>query len=243
MQAAAKSMRVDGKADAHIQQTSHREAERLITDIRYHATNPDYEDVMAARRDLFRHHINDELLRRYDRGIVCLAERADSPLMWSHYGDQHRGICVGYSVPAEAAGNVRKVLYDGNRVIEVSRVASMLDGDDLARREVDEAVLLQKANDWQYEQEWRLLGVRGLNGSPLELEEVVFGMRCEDSVKFSVMSALERREGHVRFREAREEPDKFDLRLTCLSYDDWLFDHFPNRHLTIVDEFPAIPED
>ena len=236
MRAAAKTLRVDGdKVDAHIQQASRDTAAKQIADIEYHATNPDYDDVVAAKRDLFRRDINDELLRRYDRGIVSLTARADCPLMWSHYGDQHRGVCVGYSVPAEATGDVRKVLYDGNRVIEVSKIAAMLDGDDLARRKVDEAALLQKARDWGYEQEWRLLGARGFNHSPLELREIVFGMRCEDYVKFGVMRALQEREGDVGFRELREEPGSFDVRGTPLNYDDGLFRSFPNRYLSVID--------
>ena len=133
MRAAAKTMRVAGdRGDAHIKRASGRAADGLIEHIEYHATNPDYDDEAAGKRVLFRHHINSELLRRYDRGIVSLAERADCPVMWSHYGDQHR-ICVGYSVPGDAVGMVRKVRYGGSRRIEISKVAAMMDGDDAAR--------------------------------------------------------------------------------------------------------------
>ena len=243
IRAAATTMQIgyDG-ADADIKRARMLKADGLIADIEYHATNPDYHDPVAARCDGFRNHINNELRRRYDRGIVSLAERADCPLMWSHYGDQHRGICVGYSVPSEASGNVRRVTYTGNRVIKVSKVAAMLGGDDLARRDVDEAALLRKAKDWQYEQEWRLLGVRGFNYSPLELKEIVFGMRCEISVKYGVMSALRYREGDVGFCELREEPGSFDLRKDPLDYNDELFLGLPSRSLSAVEGFEAIPD-
>ena len=65
--------------------------------------------------------------------------------MWSHYGDQHRGICVGYSVPEDAADEVRRVDYGGDRKVWVSQVAAMLEGNQVARRKVDDAVLLRKA--------------------------------------------------------------------------------------------------
>jgi hypothetical protein len=41
---------------------------------------------------------------------VALGARADCPLMWSHYGDQHNGICIGYSIPDDAT--VHRVRYD-----------------------------------------------------------------------------------------------------------------------------------
>ena len=243
MRAAAKTMRVGGgRADAHIERASGREADRLIAEIEYHATNPEYDDAVVAKRGLFRREINGELLRQYDRGIVSLAERADCPLMWSHYGDQHCGVCLGYSVPEEAAGQVQRVRYGGSRVIEVSKVAAMLEGDHLARREVDEAVLLRKAGSWAYEREWRLLGVRGFNDSPLELEEIVFGMRCESSVQYGVMKALEDRERPVGFCELHVEPGAFDLKTFPLSYDDEMFVHFPDRHLSVFEMFEALPD-
>ena len=228
------------RADAHVEQASGREADRVITLIEYDATNPDYDDPTAYKRWLLREGITGELLRRYGTGIVSLAERPDCPLMWSHYGDQHRGICIGYSVPAEIEGAVRRVRYDGSRLIEASKVAAMLDEDETAGREVDEAVLLRKAGSWQYEREWRLLGARGLNGSPLELEEVVFGMRCKETVKYTVMKALEGREPRPCFRELREERGSFDLRTAPLSYDDEMFRSFPVRYRTIVEGFGTV---
>jgi hypothetical protein len=121
--------------------------------------------------------------------------------MWSHYGDQHRGFCVGYS-PGDAQLN--RVKYGGARSVKASLVAAMLNGDTGAAKRVDAAVLLKKATDWQYESEWRLLGERGLRDSPLELEEVVFGLRCPTTVVFTVVATLARRDRPVRFFEIRQ---------------------------------------
>ena len=109
MKAAARMMRDrSAKALHHIEQASRRRSGRLIAEIEYLATEPgcDRED---RGRSLLRYHIEVELLRRYGKGVVPLSERADCPLMWSHYGDEHRGICIGYSVPADAAGDVHEV--------------------------------------------------------------------------------------------------------------------------------------
>lgn len=157
-----------------------------------------------------RQNIEKELFQQYDRGIVSFGECETCPLMWSHYGDQHNGICVGYSVPPEARSEVHKVSYGGSRKVLASDVAKM-NFDDAARRRVDDAVLLRKAESWHYEREWRLIGERGVRASPLELEEVIFGIRCKDAVRFTIVRALENRERSVRFFEIREEPGTFNL--------------------------------
>lgn len=236
MSAAAKTIKYHGpKTLNHIALHSRRRAEQMIAEVRYAATNPDYE-VDDPARFLFGQYIEDELLRRYDKGIVSLAERSDCPLMWSHYGDQHKGVCIGYSVPDSAAADLHKITYGGSRLIEASAVAAMLDGDDDARRRVDEAVLTRKAIDWRYEREWRLVGSRGPQDSPLELEEVVFGMRCSHTVKFAIVRALERRRRPVKFYEIRERRGRFLLGRYVLDTDE-LSVSLPRRALELRDFF------
>jgi hypothetical protein len=67
------------------------QAERLIAEIAYNTTNPDYE-VADPHQFLLGQCLQEELLRQYEKGIVSLAERPNCPLMWSHYADQHHGL-------------------------------------------------------------------------------------------------------------------------------------------------------
>lgn len=233
MRTAADAMRLKGpKTTDLIEKRSRGRADERMAEFEYSALDPEFD----AEANL-KYRIELELLRRYERGIVSLAERNDCPLMWSHYGDQHRGICLGYSVPERAAGDVHRVAYDGDRLVRASEVEAMLNGDDEARARVDAAVLLRKAESWSYEQEWRLIGRRGTGGSPLDLEEIVFGMKCKDSVKYAVMKSLEERSGSVEFHQMREERGTFRLRKEELTCDDELFVHFPERHLDMLEGF------
>jgi hypothetical protein len=237
MSAAANTIMYCGpKTMNHIKRHSRRQADQLIQEIEFSATNPEY-DFEDPQRLLLGHYIEEELLRQYEKGIASLAERASCPLMWSHYGDQHRGVCIGYSVPVNAAGELYKVKYGGSRLVEASKVAAMLAGDDIAREHVNEAVLFRKATSWGYEREWRLIGIRGLKHSPLELEEIIFGMRCTPSVKYAVAKALEGRDRPVKFYEMREVSGTFKLKKYALSNDDELFVHFPRRSLSISEPF------
>lgn len=240
MSAAAKTIKYRGpKTMDHIERQSRRQADRLIEEIEYRATEPD-DSSQNHHSVLLGHYIEMELLRQYDKGIASFAERAICPLMWSHYGDQHRGICIGYSVPDKAASDLWKVRYGGSRLVEASEVAAMIDGDDIARRKVDEAVLMRKAASWGYEREWRLIGRRGTQSSPLELEEIVFGMRCRPSSEYTVAKALESRDRSVKFYEIHEDPGSFKLKKRALHKDDELFIHFPRRSLSTYEAFERL---
>ena len=228
MDVAAQTIKYRGpKTIAHIERKSQQAAENLLADIEYNSTNPEYE-YEDPEKVLLSFYVERELLLRYDKGIFSLAKRANCPLMWSHYGDQHKGLCVGYSVPAEAAKDLHKVQYGGSRLVNASDVSDMLRGDEASRRKVDEAVLLKKAKPWGYEKEWRLIGPRGLQDSPLILEEVVFGMRCTDAVKFAVVRALEDRDISVQFYEICQNPGSFILTKRQLNTDE-LVAELPRR--------------
>lgn len=241
MQAAAKSLKYRGpRTSEHVAQHSRKDAARLLDEIRYHATDPSYE-MADPLQSLLRQYLEEELLRRYDRGIVSFGVRATCPLMWSHYGDQHHGICAGYSVPTNVEADLHKVRYGGSRKVLASDVQKM-ENDNAARGRVDEAVLLRKAASWRYEREWRLIGKRGPQDSPLELEEVVFGIRCKSSVKFTVVQALANRSRPVRFFEMREVPGTFQLRKYALDTDE-LGAYLPRRSREIQEAFENMSDE
>ena len=157
----------------------------------------------------------------------------------SHYGDQHRGVCISYSVPPDAQPDLHKVKYGGKRLVDASKVLAMLDGDKDTSLQVDEAVLLRKAASWRYEQEWRLIGERGLQNSPLELEEIIFGMRCTKAVKYAVIAALDNRVRPVRFYEMLELHGTFNLKKYPLE-DGEMKAFFPRRSRDIHEAFDSV---
>lgn len=242
MSAAAATIRYrDLKTLNHIVVHSRQRAEQIVKEIRYNATDPTL-GVGDPEQYLFGRYVEDELLRRYDKGVFSLAARSQCPLMWSHYGDQHSGLCVGYSVPERAVSSLHKITYGGSRLVEASAVAAMLEGDETARRKVDEAVLTRKATNWRYEREWRLIGPRGSQDSPLELEEIVFGMRCSRTVKYTIVKSLLDRKRSVKFYEIRERQGQFLLGRYALDLEE-LTAYPPRRALDVHDFFQPIDDD
>uniref|UniRef100_UPI0033423941 DUF2971 domain-containing protein n=1 Tax=Castellaniella defragrans TaxID=75697 RepID=UPI0033423941 len=242
MSAAANTIRYRGQKTAdHIEKLSIARAEQAIEQDAYNARDPSHElPYENAYRRLLIARLKRELLLQYEKGVVSLAQRYNCPLMWSHYGDQHRGICIGYTVPPDALPNLQAVSYGGHRTVSADAVAAMiLDKDEAARSKVDAAVLFRKAKDWKYEKEWRLLGPRGLNESSLDLCEIVFGMRCSDSVKYAVIRSLEKRDGTAAaFYEIRAVADTFRLKRYRVDVDE-LCRSYPHRARSVLEDFEA----
>lgn len=81
-------------------------------------------------------------------GILCLTEDPLNILMWSHYANNHTGICIGFDRDASPFNHTKKVIYRGER----PKAEFNSDPEKLIDR-----VLLTKSQHWQYEKEWRVI--------------------------------------------------------------------------------------
>jgi hypothetical protein len=86
------------------------------------------------------------------RRIYCLTPVPDSILMWSHYTDNHRGICLEFNVANVLFSKACEVMYreDYPRWVPC-------DIDDKRGRVME--LILTKAADWLYEKEYRLISI------------------------------------------------------------------------------------
>jgi hypothetical protein len=207
---------------AHANKHGQLESARELANIAYHATNPDYcASVVEAEAWLLTQEIERELLKYYDRGVCCFSTTHSSALLWSHYGDQHRGICIGYGTDRIPKPELQKVVYGGSRVLSTSTIVNTFVHDDRHKKTVlDREVLLRKAKEWSYEKEWRLIGARGLQDSPLLLKEITFGLRCPSSVIHAVIQSLSGRQKPVQFYQIHEAPKTYALRRRPVDIDE-----------------------
>lgn len=104
------------------------------------------------------------LIRRL--GVVSLTETPRNLLMWSHYANNHTGLCIGYRsdfldehksrkhalLPTEFTPI--KVNYDDSRYDEHTEALAHSDVVEI-RKEILKRTLLKKSNDWIYEKEHR----------------------------------------------------------------------------------------
>jgi hypothetical protein len=187
-----------------------------LSRIAYHATNPDYQDDGINREQaqnwLLLCEIQREILSKYNKGVCCFSSTYDNSLLWSHYGDQHQGFCIGYGLDRNPKPELHKVIYDDNRVLHTSLIAkAILAKDSDALKQLDDKVLLRKATPWKYEDEWRLFDNIGLKDSPLAMSDISFGLRCPDSIIHTVVNALNGRNDGIEFYQMRQIRGSYKL--------------------------------
>ena len=124
------------------------------------------------------------------RGVLSLAERWDCPLMWSHYADEHRGICIEYEMSENICSNIKNVNYKGPRNIKLTDLIDWkLHKSTKAEKNILNTYFFTKATDWEYEKEWRDIHIsNGIKPAPFRISGVYFGLRCDNAVRTSIVS-------------------------------------------------------
>lgn len=75
-------------------------------------------------------------------GLLCFSRNWTNPLLWGHYSDKHKGVCLGFDVPDD---NLKEVEY----VSERFPIPAVI--DDLFMKKL----LSTKFEHWKYEEEYR----------------------------------------------------------------------------------------
>lgn len=86
-----------------------------------------------------------------DKGIACFSENGMEPLLWSHYANSYRGFCLKFKV--ESLINAQDDSVKLKRVI-YSQAPEVISQEHPFSSYYQ---YLLKLNNWNYEQEWRLL--------------------------------------------------------------------------------------
>lgn len=97
----------------------------------------------------FGNEILDNILKVY-----CLSEKMNSILMWSHYANNHEGFCIGYDMK-ELDLKVQELTMP---VIYSNKLAEKINVDNICNNDFLYS-LLSKCEEWEYEQEWRIIDI------------------------------------------------------------------------------------
>ncbi len=153
------------------------------------------------------------------RGLLCFSADWKNPVIWAHYSDKHRGLCLGFEIPAmkeDPKADAGYVKYVQHLSPFPSNFESMSESkhDSFAR-----SALFTKYQDWAYEKEIRVWSQltnedKGFYfvpfGEAMRLTEVIIGQRCTVS-KAQILSALGELVGEVKIGKARAAYDKFEM--------------------------------
>jgi hypothetical protein len=187
---------------------------------RFHELNDPFDFLGIALKSSSERIEIDQVKKRLDDtvGLICMAKTWVEPLLWGHYADKHKGICLQFLVRANKWNDIN---YRNTRptleTFKKSQVSD-LNTEDLRR------LSLFKFKQWGYEQEARCF--IALNEPDLvtghyfqrfndadgiiKLERIILGSRCD--VCKSVIDGLAKHNGdNVGVIKAR--PAHFSFRV------------------------------
>lgn len=158
-------------------------------------------------------------------GFLCLTRKQNNILMWSHYADSHKGLCIQFD----------KTVMDN--LEEASLVPVQYDDQyptlkelmtDRYRQNWAEFFLTKKSSAWKYEEEIRLIGVaeggiEQIKSIPLELPVgaitgVILGCQMLEDDKETVRCWASRGKQPIRIFEARLKSDEYGVDIEGI---DW----------------------
>lgn len=134
------------------------------------------------------------------KGIISFSKNWRNPLLWGHYADNHKGVCLGMEIPDQL---LNKIIYASSR-LEI-------------RHPIDECwmekMINTKFRHWRYENEHRIFaelrtpdhdGIYYAEFSEnLILKEVIFGCRSTLNLDQVRKDLLPNTNAEITFRKVR----------------------------------------
>jgi hypothetical protein len=144
--------------------------------------------------------------------ISCFSEFNNSLLMWSHYADEHKGICIEYDFLDEQ--EIRVFLQP---IIYSTKIYKIPTYEDFTLLQLIGASL-NKCKDWEYEGEWRLTILKNTNSfeekkiSVPKPKAIYLGTRFtqnDEELKMEFMKAVNQQ--NIPVYEMEKHPTEYKL--------------------------------
>ncbi len=169
-------------------------------------------DHLGKVTSIFKSKLSSDTNQR--AGILSLAERCDDILMWSHYADCHKGICVEFRTDGDSS------MFSGAKPVVYSDDYPHLDLRDIVESKKTRAAaawMLTKSSQWSYEKEWRVLDFEvgpGVHTFPANsLSSVILGCRIPDVEREKVLKWTESFSHPVAVLQAKQSASQFRLEM------------------------------
>lgn len=166
--------------------------------------------------------------RMKDAKVLCLSERRDSVLMWSHYAQSHEGVvfelaCIpevdsvwGAAMPVTYS-DVMPPAFNDESLIRLGSGRGHSSPHELLNKFVT-----AKAQDWAYEREWRVVlhftdasqRTQDIRFSPKELAAIYLGCRMSDDHKKEIAAKIRNNYPSTKIFAAEKMERKFALRFS-----------------------------
>ena len=171
-----------------------------INKINYFKTNPnhtlnDFETWKNGINDNFIWYLEQEIRKVAFQTyrLTCFSRSNENNLMWSHYADNHKGICIEYSDDLLQYFKSSNIFLGSGNVQYSIHPASISISEDIVT--MAKKIFFKKQSEWRYEKEFRII----LNSSteyfeinPKFIKSVTIGSKCSYDVSSEIIRICER---------------------------------------------------
>ena len=185
-----------------------------------------YHGILAEKRQCSNNaEIQLEKFIKHDAGISCFSEIRDSILMWGHYADKHKGVCIGFSFLPFCVALADNRLENGEMCNPLQvKYRENYPIFEPFRTSIMREVISVKASCWSYEQEWRIFALNSV-GKSQEIPKdvfavVVFGDQSSKKDR-TLLTKLVMQRGYtsIKFLQAKASKDKYELEFSPYDWE------------------------
>jgi hypothetical protein len=149
-------------------------------------------------------------------GICCFSERNDDILMWSHYSDNHTGMCMKFDVLDDIAfffaGDSSKPTKAVGRLIYQQDYSQLNAKQILKEKQIVRVIPFTKFLDWKHEKEIRIIAPQSgpIKVNKNALKEIIFGLKIRPRDKNRIIKSIKYND--VKFYDAVKSDTEFKLK-------------------------------
>ncbi|WP_069660253.1 DUF2971 domain-containing protein [Arcticibacter eurypsychrophilus] len=140
--------------------------------------------------------------------ISCFTSENNNLLMWSHYADCYRGVCLGFEttqINDSYLVMLEEVKYSEN----FPKLKSL----------TNIPLLTTKSTYWKYEKEFRLINIGGYNKIEFDqtaLKEVIIGFKMDKAIKAALVEHLRNAVPQCIISQASPSERRFEIEIKVL---------------------------
>ena len=162
-------------------------------------------------------------------GVFCMTPHCDNLLMWAHYADSHKGVCIGFNIDRpfdDDFGVGYEVEYKESLpeicLTEQDMISAAIQRGEWDLERFDEVTTRQcftKAKAWEYENEVRFHRSNALFGSGTmdfnlkKVTEVILGAKMTTQHKKEVIELVSINFPHADIKEAKLSTSRYELNI------------------------------
>ncbi len=119
-------------------------------------------------------------------GILCFTENPKDIIMWAHYANNHRGICLDITIPKDTH-SLKKLRYT-----EEQPIFAIHESMNERHGKLME-LFYTKSIHWQHEEEWRMVATEGDVAREIpgaSITQIIYGINSSEETKEKISELI-----------------------------------------------------